>query len=867
MALPNTRAADSASDPARFWAKSNAGGGAHSVPHHCLDVAAAGGALLAIYPPPVELPRATIIALLAFHDIGKFSRVFQAKVRELWPACLGSFQEPPAGYPHDQVGYGLLAGQLTHVIDPLFANWPRRGARLPILRAIAGHHGRPPALLDLLPRSVVCAVCEDAAREFITDVIALLDPPALPRLMRREADALAWWFAGFTIAADWVGSNADYFPPEPFDIPVTDYWSVARERAGTAVRRLGLGRSPTASGTLNTSALFPAITAPRPSQRWAETFSPLGGPCLIIVEDATGSGKTETAVVLTHKIMRAGLANGLYAAMPTLATANALYTRVADVYRLLFAGDALPSLVLAHGARDANAAFRASIAGPADPNGDTEDPDAPVAAQCARWIADDRRRAFLAEAGVGTIDQAVLGVLPSRHSPLRLLGLSRRVLIVDEAHAYDAYVSEELATLLTFHAAMGGSAIVLSATLTAKQRGQLINAWRAGIGAAPAPMPVTNEYPLITVASRAAVTTEHVTLAPGLARDVRVERVGDVDTCVDRIVHAAERGACVAWVRNAVDDVLEAASRLRAAGVDPIVFHARFAMGDRLAVEDKVLRRAGRASTPDERRGTVVVATQVIEQSLDLDFDLLVSDLAPADLIIQRAGRLWRHARDQRPIDGPTLLLHSDDPSTDPPADWGGPGRTRAVYRDPAVLWRGAWAIFGAGRISTPGNIRALVEAAYDDANTPASLQTRHRRATDSENVKRSVAGQNLLVFDKPYDREAGRWEPDDDTPTRLGDARVTVRLAIADTNGGLAPLCAHSDTRHAWRLSEISARVARLARGLVSATPAIEALRARWPKWDQGMPVIVLGDARNGVRAGQNALVTYSCQEGLRWL
>jgi CRISPR-associated endonuclease/helicase Cas3 len=373
----------------------------------------------------------------------------------------------------------------------------------------------------------------------------------------------------------------------------------------------------------------------------------------------------------------------------------------------------------------------------------------------------------------------------------------------------------------------------------------------------------SEHYPAATVVSAAGLQFHPLRLATDLHRSVAVEHVNSVDACVQRIVRCAASGACVAWVRNAVDDVLEAAALLRAAGVEPIVFHARFATADRLTVEQEVLRRVGRDSTPDDRRGVVIVATQVVEQSLDLDVDLLVSDLAPADLIIQRVGRLWRHPwRNVRPIPGPTLLLHTALPPSDPPADWQGPGRTSNVYHDTAVLWRSARALLEAGCIDTPHNIRALVEAAYDETNTPPALQVKARRAIDRENTARVTADQNLLQFDEPYDWNAGLWAPDERTPTRLGDERITVRLAIIDTSGDLTPLCDDPD----WRLSEISLRAARL-RGGVPETAAIMTLRAGWPRWEQRMPVMVLGDAADSVRVGMNAAVTYSAREGLRWL
>src|SRR5262249_37078588 len=152
-------------------------------------------------------------------------------------------------------------------------------------------------------------------------------------------------------------------------------------------------------------------------------------------------------------------------------------------------------------------------------------------------------------------------------------------------------------------------------------------------------------YPLVTIASAAGVTAERRDIAPDLIRSVAVERISDRSSAVVEMILAADAGAAVVWVRNAVDDAIEVHALLCAAGVDAMLFHARFAMGDRQNIEREIVTRFGRKSRPKQRRGRVLVATQVVEQSLDLDFDLLVSDLAPVDLVIQRAGRLWRHKR------------------------------------------------------------------------------------------------------------------------------------------------------------------------------------------------------------------------------
>jgi len=874
-----------------FWGKarslSSAGPRWHPNAYHSLDVAAAAEALLTagVTRPPPYWNRGehvlSLVSLIALHDIGKFTRTFQGKVRELWPACLGPYAQPRAGWPHDAAGYALLSGALAERLVPLFGEAKPFSRWLPILRAIAGHHGRPPveAAHDI-PRDVACATCVAAAGEFIDAMLAALEPPPLPALDREARATLAWWLAGLTTLADWIGSSRVWFPPVAADASadLRSYWrEVARPRAEQAVAASGLLPSPLAPAA-GMAQLFPEIgDAIRPLQRWADATALPDGPVLFVIEDATGAGKTEAALALAQRLMAAGHGRGLYFALPTMATANAMYDRLERAYARLFATQARPSLVLAHGRRMLNPRFAGSILAWAAGAGFPEEPepaDQRGAAQCAAWIADDRRKAFLAEIGVGTIDQALLAVLPSRHAMLRLLGLSQRVLIVDEAHAYDTYQGEELMRLLRFQAGLGGSAIVLSATLTAERRAALCDAFRAGLRLAPAPAG-NDAYPLATTASAAGVSAAPVALAPCLARRVEVERLADEDAAAEAIVQAARAGAAVAWVRNAVDDAIEAAGRLRARGLDPLLFHARFAMGDRLAIERRVLAMFGPNSEDRERHGKVVVATQVIEQSLDLDFDLMVSDLAPADLVIQRAGRVWRHPR-ARPVAGPRLLLLAPEPVADPPEGWLGAAlrRTGFVYVDHALLWRSARALLAAGAIVTPDNIRALVEAAYDrdaaDAE-PAGLARATRCAEAERLTARGVAWQNLLDFARPYERAAGLWEPDIRTPTRLGDPQVILRLARI-AGGRVVPWCEDEDVQRAWALSEVSVRADRIeAAAPDEADALVTAAKAQWPEWDRGIPVVVLrpgtdqsakGSALD--RRGRAVRLTYSKDQGL---
>ena len=249
-----------------------------------------------------------------------------------------------------------------------------------------------------------------------------------------------------------------------------------------AVRESGIVPAA-ATGRLGYDALVGPQVTPSPMQEWARDVPLPDGPALFIVEDETGSGKTEAALMLAHRLMASGRADGFYMALPTMATANAMFDRLGRAVRHLFTPDANPSLALAHGARGLHHGFRAARAKwgrTGAPYGNGGEADIAASTACAEWIADDRRRTFLADAGAGTVDQALLAVLPARHQSLRLLGLAQRVPIIDEVHACDAYMRREIETLLTFQAALGGSAVLLSATLPAGYRQSLADALREG---------------------------------------------------------------------------------------------------------------------------------------------------------------------------------------------------------------------------------------------------------------------------------------------------------------------------------------------------------------------------------------------------
>ena len=784
----------------RYWGKAGPGDSFHPLAYHSLDVAAAGKCLLA--GDPLLRRRLAEVSglgeeplldwvtfLLAIHDLGKFADGFQGLRPDLLKTLQG--RGTVAGYPerHDLLGYRLWTERLEERLrgdERLLSetgspdDW--RDLLGPSIRAAAGHHGVPPKLRSLREslRVQFPAEVEEDALAFVLGAARQFLPAGLPFGLEpfdEQEDCFkraSWMVAGLAVAADWIGSNSGWFPFHGEPLEPEDYWrTIALPRAGSAVEASGIApRSSSTAGGLR--SLWPELTAPTPLQALAETLEIGSGPQLFVVEEVTGGGKTEAALVLAHRLMARGLASGIFLGLPTMATANAMYRRVEAVYRKLFGEETDPSLVLAHSRRDL---FLPLESPPAD---SPYAPDEPTASlTCAAWLADSRKKALLAHVGVGTVDQALLGVLPLRHQSLRLWGLAGKVLIVDEVHACDSYVRQLLCDLLEFHAAFGGSAILLSATLPAAQRAELLGAFAGGAGF-PRPSAGSMAYPLMTHWSGAGLVERAVEARRSAARRVEVRPLRSRGEAGELLLETLERGGCACWVRNTVRDALEAWAdwRERLGADRALLFHSRFTVGDRARIEEEVLRRFGPESSAEDRRGRLLIATQVVEQSLDLDFDLLVTDLAPIDLVVQRAGRLRRHLRDasgnrhDAPDErGPAVLgLHAPEPVEAAGKSWFSAFLSGAafVYPDHGRLWLTARWLEEHGGFRMPEDARGLIEHVYgpeSEERVPAGLRGRTERAAGtarrqgSRPVERPQARHRLQGHG---DRLAGRRLPAD---------------------------------------------------------------------------------------------------------
>jgi CRISPR-associated endonuclease/helicase Cas3 len=828
----------------QYWGKANQSDskGAlsyHLLVYHCLDVAAVGHVLLQkskhlmnrfneITNLSDEVTAKLIVFYLAIHDIGKFSDRFQNLRPDMFVHLRGYTCDKTYNVRHDTMGYHLWDSVWSPLWDENLLHL-EKGACIekidwhdilkPWVQAVTGHHGRPPLLdnngMTIYVQNLFTDENIAMAQSFVNEVAELTIPDKSNQLLisyDEDMDDLfkrsSWLLAGLAILSDWIGSNSEYFPLNSKHIPLEDYWNkVALSKAEEAINKAGVLPSGISPKT-GMKALFPKIDTPSPLQDHVSTCELADSAQLFILEEVTGSGKTEAALSLAHRLMKKGLAEGIFVALPTMATANAMYERLVEAYRLMFGSEATPSLVLAHSARHLSDTFRHSI-GLEHSRGDgiyAKDEEA-ASAQCTEWLADNSKKALLADVGVGTIDQGLMAVLPSKHQSLRLLGLSRNVLIVDEVHAYDPYMHTLLCTLLRFHAALGGSAILLSATLPIKHRQKLVNSFSQGLKGEQQKLN-ENSYPLLTHCNGNSIFETPIKTRKGTQRKVAVKFFDDISNVEMSLVNAAENGGCACWIRNTVDDAVDAYNSIssKLASENVILFHARFAMGDRQKIEKKVLDTFGKKSNDAIRSGRILVATQVVEQSLDLDFDYMVSDLAPMDLIIQRAGRLHRHSRKGR--SGIPILGIFAPPLTDNPSeDWYKDVFPKAafVYPSHGELWLTAHLLSEHGELVMPEDARNYIESVFGGNarnDVPEALRDRDDKAEGEDMAAISMAKLNSLLPFKGYGATVSQWLDDTRTPTRMGDLNTNVRLARWD---GETIIPWMIDEKFAWELSQVS--------------------------------------------------------------
>jgi CRISPR-associated endonuclease/helicase Cas3 len=595
-----------------------------------------------------DISRLAVLTYL--HDIGKANSGFQAK---RWKNKI------PASWPVQiTAGHGVEAVKLFQVssaayaIEPLIKQVCTWGdAADSLLTASISHHGRP--IKDAPGTSSIIWKSLDGKYDpaVILREIAASAPILYPSAFAAEghalpdANAFGHLFAGLVQLADWVGSDTRFFAfAEPGEMRSV----TASLMADNAITSLGLDTAKWRERLITLTPIFAEIFGgfdPRPIQEMMN--DDLFGP-LVILESETGSGKTEAALWRYVHLFQAGLVDSLYFALPTRVAATQLYERVQAALNRLWpdgpplALRALPGYVAADGeVAKALPDFKVQW---------SDHPDDQKAHQ--RWAAENSKRFLVAPVAVGTIDQALLGALQVRHAHLRYATLARSLLVVDEVHASDAYMTVLLERLLKTHLNCGGQALLLSATLGSSARSRYLALAPEGKSCTPQKMPFdlacAVPYPAISDSHgiRSISGTGHTKKVVWTARDI----ISAPEQIADMAIEAARQGAKVLIIRNTVPAAVATLVALEKLAPDldwlfslkgvRTLHHSRFSRQDRPKLDAAIEAQLGKAR-PDG--ALIVVGTQTLEQSLDIDADFLITDLCPMDVLLQRIGRLHRH--------------------------------------------------------------------------------------------------------------------------------------------------------------------------------------------------------------------------------
>ncbi len=663
------------------WGKYESNSSFHCLEHHCADVAACFEILFkepvlkkrferaagVDHLGAVTEARLTVIAFL--HDFGKINSGFQFKILD---RCnLPSNPPPKSGH----IGEAFYCVEQQHICEALgfYEMYDKWGEAIEsLLCATLSHHGRPPSRSNYfgsgpsaLWKPFNCYDPRFAAERLLKCCKmwfprAFEDGPKLP-----QTPALAHLFAGIVAIADQIGSARDEFPFE--STPDNTYIERARKQARIAMQNRGFCREnrPEQCSPIEFTRIFdfkslhPMQTAIANAPNYCQ---------LLILESETGSGKTEAALIRYISLWREGIVDGLYFAVPTRAAAKQLHQRINRALGRLFPPKSWSEVVLAIPGYLKSGAVR----GYPEENYKIfweDQPDEEIRA--ARWSAECARKFLSATNAVGTVDQALLGTLKVKWAHFRSASLARNLLIVDEVHASDTYMTELLRQLVHDHIGLGGHAMLMSATLGTSAkfafcnqsiRGNLPSIQESKLEPYPALTLVKNGKSKVQIFDP--VNTSKVV-------DVRLKPwINKPEQIAELALSKAREGGNVLVIRNTVSSaqaVFKALSAntgseylLKVNGIHTL-HHSRFAVEDRNRLDDSVEEFLGKHRG---NSGCIVIGTQTLEQSLDIDSDFLISDLCPIDVLLQRIGRLHRHlntVRSPSMLQPHCIVLEPDD--------------------------------------------------------------------------------------------------------------------------------------------------------------------------------------------------------------
>lgn len=775
-----------------LWAKSGDETGWLNLPQHMADAACVAGELWDRWAAPSlrrtmaslgdmseEHLRTLVIWSAGVHDIGKATVTFSRQIENGSEGEAFVNRIADAGLPLKPNMFEKQLKKLPHGLASglILQAWLKdRGVSKRALHSLSeaadAHHGIASGAKERAnARDAIAAypAAWKTVHDELLDGIARMTrmDDILPELGRLRTP-LVQLITGIVIMADWIASNSDAFPM------VVDPSQRRRVDRGMATIALTTPWKPNGvdvadvDGFLGQAFSWAGDVTARPVQRAVvEALSGVQGPSLTIIEAPTGEGKTEAGLAGAHVIAAREGSQGVLLAAPTMATANGLFDRVVDWAGNVTPGTDVTSMYLGHSKNSLSDRFQdlkgrgAAIRGVGE---DLENDDVPCggAVVARQWLS-GRKQGLLSNFVVATVDQVLMMALQTRHSMLRHLGLAGKVVIIDEVHAYDAYMSSYLRKALQWLACYKVSVILMSATLPQAQKNGLANAYGTELTDDQVELTST-AYPLVSVVTDEGAT--EIEVAPrSNDLDAKVQVIGDsLAELLAELRHRTDEGGCVLVICNTIRRAQEVYGELSVEypGEGEVeLHHSAFMASSRAEKEDRLREELG----PRAHRGAgrpyrrFVVATQVAEQSLDIDADLLVTDIAPMDLIIQRIGRVHRHRRPStdrpdRLHDATVLVRGLDETDPVPQFDEG----TAHVYDGKILL--STFAVVQSHLVPNgfrrPNDVVGLVQEAYGpDPTVPEEWQDAWCRACEEHEKDHDAAAHRSATFQIPGPKSA----------------------------------------------------------------------------------------------------------------
>lgn len=721
------------------------------------------------------------------HDCGKATPAFQqmdeAGAQAVRSAGLTWIPKKRQRWRHDQAGGKLVRDLLTQ------AGWPDEHIGW-IWPLIAGHHGKFPSVGQLREpkggqghlhgkgpewRRVQAAVVEVLTRQLGFDGLKEVQPVRMPS----RADQLH--LSGLVVMADWIASDERYF--QGVDDLRRVSLEASRQRAAAAWEELGL-RGGWGRLDLPDAQAFRDRFGhePRRSQLMVmDVARRMAAPGLLIVEAPMGEGKTKTALMVAEILAAKFGADGVFIGMPTQATSDPIFSQV-RAWAAKVAPGLESQVALLHGKRRFNREWRELLENAGESPDDiygTIEEDAlygvssfdaagvPERRAPAEWFL-GRKRGLLTPLVVGTIDQLLFAATRTKHVMLRMAGLAGKVVILDEVHAADVYMSEFLREGLRWLGQARVPVVLLSATLPPAQRRALVDAYLAGASSredAPVlDLPAPEGYPHVSSVWLGAAGPQRLVDHCSSWREdiaVRIEVLPETpkagaepgnSTHADVVALLADclhDGGCALVIRNTVDRAQDSYRALRAhfGEADVFLLHGRLHAAHRADRTEIALARLGPSTDP--RRRTILVATQLAEQSFDVDADILITDLAPIDLLLQRIGRLHRHDGVPRPkqLRAPRVVVTGFG-GRDTGVPWILPASEFIYGR--YLLLRTAALVCATDQLCwrIPSQVPTLVAAVYGtDSVVPEHWAEAERAAFDEWEVEQRARAENAQKY------------------------------------------------------------------------------------------------------------------------